>query len=449
MSRQLQRTDNWTRFAVFLLYAFTFVGKPFAYFGGPLGGALLFNRAICDRIYIALTRRDLLSAVTWAVLLSIMYGICEVVYGVLSGNDPALALRTFVFNLCPLFLFLGIWAGSQKPSLVRSYVRFCAWFNAIVAPVYFLFLRNSDLDVVAPATGSTLLLGLFCFETNLRRFWFPIAVCSFTMIAAEVRAEWAGFGIALMVWGVITKKLGRLFLIAGIIFVLLLIGFMADVRLPGLPGRGGEISARDTIGRALSSVNPELAREYSPSAAIYAGTVSWRTNWWKAIREEVSRNYTTLAFGLGYGYPINRLVSYLKHDEDVHTPHSIFYFNLAYGGWIGVLLFFSLQISILYLLWKTYKKTGQVYGLVFHTFNLVGAQFGNLFERPQGAIPLYLIVGMCIGPLFLERYLLEEGLAQRTTSATMNMTRALAPKRRTAQQALVPSRFVHSRNTNS
>jgi hypothetical protein len=448
MPRRSATTDNWTKFALFLLYGFMVAGKPFVYAAGPLVALWFFNRGLCRQVYTSLTRQDSLSGVSWALLLSIMYGIWEVVYGVLAGNNPVYALRILVFNFCPLYLFVGIWAGARRPGTVHGYIRFQAWLWAIYAPIYFIFLSRLNSNAVpAPAAGSMVILGLLCFEPRLLSYWFPLVVSTFTLIANEIRGDWVGFGVGIAVWGTVTKRLGKLFSVAGIIFALLLIGFVTDARLPAIPGRGGEISARDTIGRLLSGMNPELAQEYSSSAAGFAGTVAWRQNWWKAIREEVSRNYSTLAFGLGYGYPINRLVPYLKGQEDLHTPHSILYFNLAYSGCIGVVVFFSLQVMILRLLWRTYKETGQIFGLIWHVSTLVSAFFGNIFENPLAAIPHYLIVGLCIGPMFWGRY----GVADRPDwkipfPARMKMGR-FAPSR-TSPQASIPSRFAPGPSTN-
>ena len=123
-------------------------------------------------------------------------------------------------------------------------------------------------------------------------------------IAEQIRADWLGLAIALVIWGAATKQLKRVFGIAGLLVCLLLIGFIADIRIPAIAGRGGEISARETIARAVSATNPEIAEEYSSNTGFYRGTVTWRENWWANIREEVSRDISTSLFGLGYGYPI-------------------------------------------------------------------------------------------------------------------------------------------------
>jgi O-Antigen ligase len=396
----LPKTDFWTKYSVFLLYCFYLLGKVAVVLAGPLVILLIFNRALCQRVFSALTRRTPLTGLTWLMLLSVMFGICELVYGILQGYKPLLALEVLLFNLCPLYMFVGIWAGEHRPSLIRSFVRFAAWYNAIYATLFFLFLNNLHSDFIGnPGSGSILLLGLFLFESNLKRFWFPILVCSFTTVANQIRADWVGFGVALVVWGVVAKKLGRVVSVAGIVLALLAIGFIFDVRLPALPGRGGELSARDTVGRVLSSIAPDLAREYSPTASTYAGTVQWRQTWWKAIRETVAQDYSTLIFGMGYGYPIADLVPYLR-GTDLRTPHSVFYFALAYSGCLGVLLFFSLQIAIFRLLWKTYKITGQIYGFLVYLTLFVSSFFGFFFEAPQSVLPIYILMGMCIGSQF-------------------------------------------------
>jgi hypothetical protein len=429
MRRQDQKTDNWTRLVVYFLWSSPLLGKASAFLGLAIGCLFIFDtRLLLNRWYTALTRRDLLSGFAWALLISLLYGIAEVVYGFLLGNPLTTALQILVFNICPLYLFLGIWAGTRRPEIVRKYIRYTAWFAVIYTPLYFLFLHKLNFSLTGilpgsglelfsrPGSGSETLLGLFAFEPNLSAFWVPIVLLSFLTIANQIRADWLGLGLALIIWGAATRKLGRVFGIAGLIVVLLLIGFVADVRIPAFPGRGGEISARETVARALSSTSPEAAEDLSGSknTRFYGGTVYWRTVWWAGIRQAVSENYRTLIFGLGYGYPIKNLgVSGLKN-SDVRSPHSIFYFTLAYSGGVGVVLFFALQFCVLRLLWQTYKETGQIYGLAFYIAMLVGAFLGNFLETPQGGIPTYLTTGLCLGPLFRERQLREQ-VAQRVS----------------------------------
>jgi hypothetical protein len=398
---QTRKADGWTKFATFQLYGVYYLGKIFALLAGPLIAVLVFHRGLCDTAFRALTRRDTLSFLCWTLLVSIMYGIWGVVYGIMSGYSVITALEVLVFNFCPLYLFLGMWAGAHRPTVLQTFIKFSLWYTTAFTFAYFFVLRNlvNDDSIGHPGSGLITFLAPFCFEFPLSLYWLPIIVGTFNLIAAQIRADWVGLALALAIWGVTTKKLGRILSIAGLFVILLAVGFVFDVRVPGFSDRGGEISARDTVGRALSSFNPELAREYSSGADVYAGTVHWRETWWKEIREKVSERPATIIFGMGYGFPIAELVSYLK-GADIRTPHSIFYFTLCYSGCIGVALFFTLQASILLLHWRTFKATGQIYGFVTHIALLTSAFFGNLFEAPQMAIPLYLMFGMSIGPLF-------------------------------------------------
>jgi hypothetical protein len=66
-------------------------------------------------------------------------------------------------------------------------------------------------------------------------------------------------------------------------------------------------------------------------------------------------------------------------------------------------LFFSLQVSILGMLWRVYKLTGESYGVVVWAATLTGALFGNTFESPMGAIPYYMIMGLIIGPILCRK----------------------------------------------
>jgi hypothetical protein len=429
MPRQVAKNDAWTRLVILFLWGSPLLGKASAFLGMAIGCLFVFDtRVLLNRWYTALTRRDLLTGFAWTSLISLVYGIAEVIYGVLTGSPLLTALQILAFNFFPLYLFLGVWVGTRRPEIVRQYIRYGAWFIVFYTPLYFLFLNKlhlsltgilpgSSLDLFSrPGSGTGTLLGLFAFEPNLSAFWLPLVILSFFTIANQIRADWLGLGLALIIWGAATRKLGRVFGIAGLLIGLLLVGFVADVRIPALPGRGGEISARETVARALSSTSPEAAEDLSGSknTRFYSGTVYWRTVWWSGIREAVSENYRTLIFGLGYGYPIKNLGVADLRASDVRSPHSIFYFTLAYSGVVGVALFFALQFCVLRLLWQTYKETGQIYGLASYAALLVGAFFGNFIETPQGGIPTYLITGLCLGPLFRERQLREQ-VAQRVS----------------------------------
>ena len=418
MLKKFLYLDNWSKLAVVYLWSSQFIGKASVYIGLAMGGLLIFSaRVLWDRWYLALTRgTDPLNRLAWALLVSVLYGFAQVIRGTLIGYSVLYAFQILVFNLCPVYLFLGLWIGFRHPGFIQKYIRFLAWLSVVYIPLYFIFFKNmhitlaglvpgSGLDILAnPGSGSLTLLGLLTVERSLAQFWLPIVVLVCMTIAYQERADWLGFGLCLMVWGKLTNRMGRFMAIIGCVFGVLLIASLIDLKLPPMPGRGGELSARGTLARMAGSISPEFARQFGVDAATARfdyGTVYWRKHWWANIRNEVTKDYKTEIFGMGYGYPLAKLASRDVEKEGTRSPHSVFYFTLAYSGIVGFGIFLWLQICMMLLLWRIFKISGETFGLIYWLFTLIGAFFGNLIETPQAAIPLYLLCGMAMGPFFL------------------------------------------------
>jgi hypothetical protein len=416
MLKKFLALDGWTKVVLFLLCGALYLGKAAAYVSLAFGGLLLFSQKLLwDRWHLALTRRqDPLNGFAWPLLISLLYGFGQLIYGILLGYKVVTAFQILVFNVCPVYMFLGLWVGYRHPGIVRSYIRYVAWSLVIYTPIYFLFLGRLNLVVGAdgdtpllfgPPTGSIPLLGLLAYEPVLVTFWLPILVLSCLTIVNQERADWLGLGLALMIWGKLSKNMSRIFAVLGTIAVVLLIAALIDLRLPAIPGRGGELSARETVARMAGAISPALAEEVGGSRSnsqFYYGTVYWRKHWWANIREEVSKDTTTLIFGLGYGYPLAELTGNAGTvKQGTRSPHSIFYFTLAYSGLIGVAIFFWLEIAVIRLVYRVYKVTGQIFGLAYLAYTVFNAFFGNVLETPF-AIGFYIILGLCIGPMFLQ-----------------------------------------------
>ncbi len=60
----------------------------------------------------------------------------------LLGFSPIIAMENLVFNVYPLYLFLGIWLGKRRPELLLRYVQIFAVLFCIYAPAYLLFLHK-------------------------------------------------------------------------------------------------------------------------------------------------------------------------------------------------------------------------------------------------------------------------------------------------------------------
>ncbi|HZF39578.1 MAG TPA: O-antigen ligase family protein [Blastocatellia bacterium] len=410
----------WAGVVGFTILGYLSMTRSFAYLGVRalnvfigevvLGLFLLTRtRDILGKWAGALTTKARLSQFSWSYYLFLGYGVAQLLRGIVAGYSPLTALQNLVFNVYPLYIFIGVWLGSLYPNYLGKFIRLLAWVNGVYGLLYLAVLdplsggaSSAGDDQIAlfgqPAGSALSILGLLCFETRLRRASLPLLLNAFMMLALMVRAEWLGFAIGFAIWGILSRKLGKMLIGAGAIIVLLGAGYLADFSMPAPSGRGGQISTRDVIGRGLSAIDPEVASGYSESAAITAGTVEWRKTWWEAIWNSVHETDTGTLFGHGYGFPIADLVTYLKNGN-IRTPHNIFFFCLAHGGWIGVILFFAFQLTIFRLHWLTYKLTKQPFGMAYLAMCVSGACFGNFFETPFGAIPYYLITGLAIAPL--------------------------------------------------
>jgi hypothetical protein len=417
MVKKFLSFDVWTKMVVLFLWGGALIGKFSAYVGLAIGALLIFSaRILWDRWFRALTRdKDVLHGWSWALVVSLLYGFAMLFYGLEQGYPLVTALEILVFNINPIFIFLGIWVGSHHPAILRVYIRYSAWFVVFYTPLYFLFfsklnvslsgiLPGNDMVILSSAgSGSTTLIGLLSYEPNLVKFWLPMVVLTCLTIANQNRADWLGLTVSLLIWGFLTKRMKRVFAVAGGVTALLLIAAMLDVKLPPIAGRGGELSARGTISRMLGAISPDLAANIGgdrANAGFYYGTVQWREHWWRNIRSEVSQEYTTTIFGMGYGYPLAHLASKDVEKQGTRSPHDILYFAFAYSGLVGVAIFLWLEATVARVLWRAYKVTGQTYGLIFFVFQFIDSMFSNNIETPQAGILIYLFVGLAIGPMF-------------------------------------------------
>jgi hypothetical protein len=410
-------TRAWVKSVGALLVGLACLGKSFAYLGVPsarlfigdmfLGLSILSRpRAVLGRWFHGLVTPGPLNHYAWMLLLLMQYGVIEALRGFSKGHDQLVVLQELVFNIYPLYLFLGIEVGVRNPAFLRKLVRVLSWSTGVYGIAYILVL--SRLDIFIPGTripvfgqtgGGFAIVALLCIERRLLPVCVPLCLNAFVMLGMQVRAEWLGFFVGLTIWGVSTGRWKRLLTTFFLITTLLGIGYMSDFSIPSPRGRGGVISTRAIIGRMISGIDPELAAQFSDQASSSAGTLSWRRNWWQAIWTSSHQDLETAAIGHAYGFPIADLVTYLA-GEAIRTPHNDFFYALGYTGWIGVLIFYSFLLSIFRLVWWTFRRTRQPLGLVLMGASLAQSFFGNLFETPFGAIPTYLLAGMLVAPMF-------------------------------------------------
>ncbi len=396
------------------------MGRSFAYLGIPpwhifIGEIILAVFVVAgprtaSRSLLSVVRKTpYLAGLRKIFFIFALYGLFEVAHGIAAGYPWLTAVRDFAFNYYPLFFILGLWVGLRKPDLPPRFFRVFAWYNGIYGLSYIVFLNRLDWTFPGvsnqvipvpifglPEFSFLVLLGLVAYEPELKRVWYLLALNGFVLLGMQIRAEWLGFAVGLLLWAYLTKHLKRMMAGGAIVILLLALMFALDFKMAGPTSRGGgEISAQDLIGRALAPINPYAAADYTSSYQTDLGTTVWRTIWWLAIWQAVNANHKTALFGFGYGYALGDLVPYLR-GQFIQTPHNAFFYALGYSGWIGVCLFAGFQAALAHLLWKAYRKTGQPAGIVLWASMLAFATFTPFFEVPQGAIPFYLISGCVI-----------------------------------------------------
>jgi hypothetical protein len=240
------------------------------------------------------------------------------------------------------------------------------------------------------------ILGLLCFERDLRAVWFILVLNIVITLAWQVRSEWAGLALGVLTWGLLAGRLGRVLAMGMAGLAVLGMIALADIRLPG---RNGDVSLSETLGRVIAPIDLELAEELTPGARYHAGTAEWRELWWDGIWRSVHSSPMLEAFGHGYGFLlVNLAPAGGEYKESTRTPHSVFYYALGLTGWVGVVVFGALQLTILRLLWQSYRLTGQAAGIAWWVLGMVRFSFEEGLESPMKAIPFYLLIGICMAP---------------------------------------------------
>jgi O-Antigen ligase len=264
-----------------------------------------------------------------------------------------------------------------------------------------VFIPGSEMALFGlPAGGAVAILGLLCFERDLRAVWPVLVLNIMTTMAMQARATWLGLGLGVLVWGLLTRRFGRVVAMgmAGL-------AVLGIIELGGiqLGTKSGAFSlSREVLSIAIAPIDIELAKELSPRRAITkSNTSEWRHKWWEQIWLSVHSDPMFQAFGLRYGFDLFALAPEevrAGQAEEIRTPHSVFYYAPGYTGWVGVALFAALQLAILKLLWRAFRADGQPAGVVFWVMGISMACFEESFETPYKAIPFYLLVGMAMAP---------------------------------------------------
>ena len=390
--------------------------RPFAYLGVPgfpvyIGELLLlaffvFRPAVSGhRLVGSLVEPGPLGALAWSVLLLIVYGVTLSLRGDLAGFPRRLLMQELVFNLYPLYVFLGLWLGERDPRLLERFLVVMSWVIGIYGVMYILFLNYTVVTIPgtsvllfrSPLGQAAILLALVAFRIRGYRFWIPFAMNLFVLLGIQNRAAYAGFAVGMLVWALMAKQVGKLIGVVAFGAVLLAAGWVLDLRIEFARG-ASEYSARNIVAAVIAPFDEEAAAQYSSDARNFAGTTEWRKDWWSGIWNGVHSSPMRTAFGTGYGFELTSDAHLKSSDDELRTPHNWFFYALGYGGWLGVALFVFLLSALGTLLWRAFRTTGIAFGLPFLALSVTIGAFSNYFETPYAAIPVWLIAGMAAAP---------------------------------------------------
>jgi hypothetical protein len=400
---------------VFLILGYLSMSRSFAY----LGVRPFFIGEVALAIFListpgavfrpglgSLLQRTPLSGFCYCLYLSLVFGALQCLRGFVLGHHSLITVQTTVFHTYALYFFVGLWVGRRHADFLPKIVNLLVWWHGFYAIAYILVLSQyaSEEEPTEgavslfgqPYGAAVALLGILCYASNVQYRWLPFLLNGFAFVGMQVRAAWLGFMVCFALWASLVRRLLQAAVLTAVLGGMFLLASLADLRIPSPAKRGGEISARALFARAIAPVDPDWAAELSPEhSERFVGTVSWRTVWWRGIWRMVHESHLRAAIGPGYGYPIWESHPDLPKDRPLRTPHNIFMFALGYTGWMGVAIFYALQLSLGCILWRVYRRTGQPFGICYWMMILVWMHFDNFMESPFGAIPFYLLTGLC------------------------------------------------------
>jgi hypothetical protein len=363
------------------------------------------TRATIGAALAGLRRPGPLHTLGWALAVFLAYGLFEAVRGVTADPSSALeAAKNLVFNYLPVFIYGGVAVAALHRGLMVTFARWLPWANAAFILVFRVALRDrvvhlpgSQMEGVTYGMACFVSLALMvCYDRPLWRRWYLLLANGFSLLYVQVRAWWVAAAVGLLLWAVLERKVRQLMGIALAGLVVLVVLAAADIRIPGPPDRGGEVTIQSLFGRAIAPFDPELAAELTPEAASFEGTTQWRETWWREIWHGVHERQDRALYGYGYGYELSGLVPYIP--EVIRTPHNVFMYALGFGGWLGVGTFAVVQFVLARRLWEVYRDTSNPIGLIIWAMGFASANFENFFETPYMAVPYYFLLGVALAP---------------------------------------------------
>jgi O-antigen ligase len=412
-----------TMFGLIVTFGMVLGGRGFAYLGVAPINLYISEITIITMVVYSPTRTYItgllrqagragrLHLLAVAMVVFFGYGVIETVRGLFDGGSALTLLKSLQLYYYPILLSFGMWMGVRDPKIFSKLVWALAWGNATYGILYAIVLNKLSITVPgnpgAPlfdlglTNAAMAILGLVVYHRR-SKWLIPLILLNVAVLFGhQIRAEWLALIVSLVIYCVLTRQYRRLVAGLGVVLVFATVITIINVKIPGPSDRGGAVRPTDVIGRAVGSVDPELASQFTSAERVQGanGTAQFRQEWWSGIWHSATSDPTFLLFGHGYGFNLQTLAPPGNVDTTVRSPHNIVFYSIGYTGFVGVALMALLFYAIARQLWTVYKRTGNPVGLALMALMITASQFEPFLESPFGAAACYLTLGMCLAPL--------------------------------------------------
>lgn len=219
----------------------------------------------------------------------------------------------------------------------------------------------SENNATALALLMVMPLGVFLTsqlkDPRLRKLMVVfVALMGVSVLGSNSRGAFLGLGVAMVYW--IMKSPGKQRFIAFGVSV-----FIAAIALFFMPqsywDRMHTVQTYEKDGSAMGRINA----------------------WWCAFN---LANHEFMGAGFDYAQPRN-FILYAPNPKDIHTAHSIYFQVLGDHGWVGLIIFVAMLVSIWFLLMRVISKTKNNENLLWANFYSKMLQLSLISYMVSGA----------------------------------------------------------------
>jgi len=344
------------------------------------------------------------------LFLNLLWGFWSLLSGIfVQGYLLQNALRTFVFNFYPLYIYIGIGFGRSAAIGFGDFISL--WKKlTIIYSVYalcFIVLFNYEIKAFpsknidlfnSPSMSPFLPLSILVLWPNLngRWKWIALIISTGIMLFAVGRAAILGFLGGMLVWFILNLRAAFRGTLKVVVIILILILIGSSINVVGPHDRSLGFDPIYAIARLAATISPQAASELLGQRGYYLdleswwGTAYWRSYIWGSIIDKLTYEKAWLT-GLSHGASLAEMT---LDQQDIFTPHNFIFFALFYTGSIGAIIYCMLLIIILKTLFKLNSPILKNISIILFIVTIVLASFGNFLETPFGAVPFYLLNGL-------------------------------------------------------